>query len=148
MKKLSGFCKVAIVNLLEDFNRNDYGFALYNTEKVEVGDLVVVNPRNEDRRVIGEVKSIVTVAEYGKDVTSQIVGTINMEGYKLRVARDKRLEEIKNAKEELEKELDKEINKRKSIEYYEAMVERYSDDTELKKMLINLKKLTKALEEM
>ena len=149
MKKLSGYQHVAIVNLLEDYGRSDYGFALYTTESnVKVGDLVVVNPRNEDRRVIGKVKDIITVAEYGKDVTSQVVGTINMDGYNARVKRAKRIEEIQKAKKDLENELDKEINKRKNLEYYEHMIEKYSDNEALKAMLENLKSLTKALEEM
>lgn len=149
MKKLSGYQYVAIVNLLEDCRRNDYGFALYATESnVKVGDLVVVNPKNEDRRVIGKVKDIITVTEYGKDVTSQVVGTIDMHGYKARVERDKKIDELLKAKKELEDELDREINKRKDIEYYEKMVDRYSDNKSLKCMLNNLKKLAKTLEEM
>lgn len=149
MKKLSGYQYVAIVNLLEDCGENDYGFALYTTESnVKVGDLVVVNPRNEERRVIGKIKDVVTVAEYGKDVTSQVVGTIDMHGYKARVERNKKIDELLKAKKELEDELDKEINKRKDIEYYEKMVDRYSDNESLKVMLDNLKKLTKTLEEM
>lgn len=149
MKKLSGYQYVAIVNLLEDCRRNDYGFALYATESnVKVGDLVVVNPKNEDHRVIGKVKDIITVTEYGKDVTSQVVGTIDMHGYKARVERDKKIDELLKAKKELEDELDREINKRKDIEYYEKMVDRYSDNKSLKCMLNNLKKLAKTLEEM
>lgn len=149
MKKLSGYNFIAIVNLLEDCGRNDYGFALYDTEcSVNAGDLVVVNPRNEERRAIGEVKNIVTAAEYGKDVTSQVVGTINMNGYKARLEKAKKVDELQKAKKRLEDELDKEINKRKSIEYYEEMVDKYSDNKGLKTMLENLKNLTKALEEM
>lgn len=149
MKKLSGYQYVAIVNLLEDCGRNDYGFALYTTESnVKAGDLVVVNPKNEDRLVIGKVKDIITVTEYGKDVTSQVVGTIDMHGYKARVERDKKIDELLKAKKKLEDELDREINKRKDIEYYEKMVDRYSDNKSLKCMLNNLKKLAKTLEEM
>ena len=57
---MTGYDLVAIVNLLEDRNKKDYGFALYKEEYELLRSvnrenaLVVVNARDKDRRVLGE----------------------------------------------------------------------------------------------
>ena len=34
---MTGFSKVAIVNLVDDYNKKDYGFALYDEDMNEIG---------------------------------------------------------------------------------------------------------------
>lgn len=98
---------VAIVNLLEDQNKKDYGFALYKEEYELLrtanfnNTLVVVNARSKDRRVLGKVKVVLPVSVYGKNPTAQVVGVVNMNAY------------MKRGKEE-EKRINK-INELKSL---------------------------------
>lgn len=147
---MTGFNKVAIVNLLEDYNKKDYGFALYDSEwalmeqgeyEVVPNTLVVVNARDKDNRVLGIVKEIMNLEDYGKSVTAQVVGVVNMYGYIERVNEENRLKEVTKKKAALEKELEAEINKRKSIEYYEEMANKYSDNPKLAELVAELKAL-------
>ena len=89
---MTGFSKVAIVNLVDDYNKKDYGFALYNEDINEIVKYdtnhplyVIVNARGKDNRVLGILKEIKTVEEYGKNVTAQVVGVVNMIVYNARI---------------------------------------------------------------
>lgn len=147
---MAGFNKVAIVNLLDDYNKKDYGFALYDSEwvSIEQGEyevkpnaLVVVNARGKDNRILGTVKEIMSLEEYGKGVTAQVVGVVNMDGYIERVNEENRLKELAKKKAAIEEELEAEINKRKSVEYYEEMANKYSDNPKLAELVAELKEL-------
>ena len=103
--------------------------------------MVVVNARGKDNRILGTVKEIMTVEEYGKGVTAQVVGVVNMDGYIVRVEEENRLKELAKKKAAIEKELEAEINKRKSVEYYEEMAKKYSDNPKLAELVAELKGL-------
>lgn len=98
---MTGYDLVAIVNLLEDHNKKDYGFALYKEEYELLrtanlnNTLVVVNARNKDRRVLGKVKVILPVNVYGENPTAQVVGVVNMEAYSKRKEEEERIDRIK-----------------------------------------------------
>lgn len=98
---MTGYDLVAIVNLLEDCNKKDYGFALYKEEYELLrsanleNTLVVVNARSKDRRVLGKVKEILSLKEYGKNPTAQVVGVVNMEAYAKRKEEEERIDRIK-----------------------------------------------------
>ena len=148
--KMEGFKNVAIVNLLDDYNKKDYGFALYDEEMsllktedygIKLNQLVVVNARGKDNRVLGTIKDIMTVEEYGKGVTAQVVGVVNMDAYIARVEEENRLKEIAKKKAEIEKALDAEIKKRKDAEYYEEMAKKYSDNPLIGQLVAELKRL-------
>ena len=142
--KMEGFKNVAIVNLLDDYSKKDYGFALYDEDlKLITRDnqMVVVNARGKDNRVLGTVKQIMTVEEYGKGVTAQVVGVVNMDAYIARVEEENRLKEIAKKKAEIEKALDAEIKKRKDAEYYEEMAKKYSDNPLIGQLVAELKGL-------
>ena len=145
--KMEGFKNVAIVNLLDDYNKKDYGFALYDNELGIIQTMshypamVVVNARGKDNRILGIVKEIMPVEEYGKGVTAQVVGVVNMDGYIVRVEEENRLKELAKKKAAIEKELEAEINKRKSVEYYEEMAKKYSDNPKLAELVAELKGL-------
>ena len=144
---MEGFKNVAIVNLLDDYSKKDYGFALYDNElgmiqtMAHYPAMVVVNARGKDNRILGTVKEIMTVEEYGKSVTAQVVGVVNMDGYIARVEEENRLKELAKKKAAIEKELEAEINKRKSVEYYEEMAKKYSDNPKLAELVAELKGL-------
>lgn len=141
---MEGFKKVAIVNLLEDYNKKDYGFALYETEYIglKIGDLVVVNPRGKNNRVIAAVKDIKTVDEYDKSVSAQVVGVVNMSGFMAREEEQKHKEEIKKERAAIEKELELKVRKLKDMEFYEKMAKEYSEkDPELMELVEKLKSL-------
>lgn len=100
---------VAIVNLLEDCNKKDYGFALYKEEYELLrtanleNTLVVVNARDKDRRVLGRVKEILSLKEYGKNPTAQVVGVANMDAYAKRKEEEERGNKINELKYLIEK---------------------------------------------
>lgn len=97
---MTGYDLVAIVNLLEDWNDKDYGFALYKEEYELLrsanleNTLVVVNARSKNRRVLGKVKEILSLKEYGKNPTAQVVGVVNMDAYAKR-KEEERIDRIK-----------------------------------------------------
>lgn len=98
---MTGYDLVAIVNLLEDWNDKDYGFALYKEEYELLrrsnldNTLVVVNARSKDRRILGRVKEILPVEEYDKNPTAQVVGVVNMDAYTKRKEEEERIDRIK-----------------------------------------------------
>lgn len=142
---MTGFNSVAIVNLLEDYNKKDYGFALYDEDfklfKSE-NQLVVVNPKYKDSRVLGIVKDVVSVEEYNKNVTAQVVGVVNMDRYNYHIEEEKRIAEIKKKKAAIELELEKEISKRKTMEFYKKMAMEYSDNPRLAELVSELELLS------
>ena len=103
---------VAIVNLLEDKKQKDYGFALYKEEYELLrtanleNTLVVVNARGKDRRVLGNVKEILSLEEYGKNPTAQVVGVANIEAYTKRKDEEERIDGIKRINRLIDKKLD------------------------------------------
>lgn len=149
--KMEGFNRIAIVNLLEDYSKKDYAFALYDTEfelllksrndDEEITALVVTNAGGKDKRVLGKVKRMMFVEEYGKGVTAQVVGVVNMDAYNARIEEENRLKEIAKKKAEIEKALDAEIKKRKDAEYYEEMAKKYSDNPLIGQLVAELKGL-------
>lgn len=101
---------VAIVNLLEDKNKKDYGFALYKEEYELLrtanfnNTLVVVNARSKDRRVLGKVKVVLPVSVYGENPTAQVVGVVNMNAYMKRKKEEKkRIDKINELKSLIKK---------------------------------------------
>ena len=71
----------------------------------------------------------------------EVVGVVNMDGYIARVEEENRLKELAKKKAAIEKELEAEINKRKSVEYYEEMAKKYSDNPKLAELVAELKGL-------
>jgi uncharacterized protein YktA (UPF0223 family) len=148
-EEMVGFGKVAIVNLLEDYSKKDYAFALYESEYGllkynEVSGkgkmpMVVVNPRGKDNRVLGVVTKILDTEEYGKGVTAQVIGVVNTVGYDARVAEEERLKEVAKRKAEIEKQLRKEIEKINNIELYEKMAKEHPENEKLVALVAELK---------
>lgn len=154
---MKDFKYVAIVNLLEDYNKKDYAFALYEEDadfmfglgkNTIENSLVVVNPNRSDKRTLAVVKDVLTVGDYysidknkGRRITAEVVGIVNMNGYIEREEEKVRIKELALKKAAIEKELEKEINKRKSVEYYEEMAKKYSDNPKLAELVSQLKEL-------
>lgn len=152
--KMEGYKNIAIVNLLEDYNKKDYAFALYDEDFKCLVDtnckdaLVVVNANGKNNRVLGTIKDIYSVEGYysidknkGRKITAEVVGIVNMNGYIAREEEKIRLEELEKKKAAIERELEAEINKRKSVEYYEEMAKKYSDNPKLAELVKELKSL-------
>ena len=149
--KMTGFENVAIVNLLEDYNKKDYAFALFDEDfktLIETNKdnplphFVIVNARGKNNRIVGTVKEVMPVESYnGAKITAEVVGIVNMNNYIARENEKVRLEELAKKKAAIERELEAEINKRKSIEYYEAMAKEYSDNPKLAELVAELKNL-------
>lgn len=146
--KMEGFKYIAVVNLLEDTYKKDYAFALYDEDLDMIASfwdfnaVVVVNARGKDNRLLATVKEIIPVEEYkGVKITAEVVGVVNMKNYFARESEKERQIELAKKKAAIEKELEAEINKRKSIEYYEAMAKEYSDNPKLAELVAELKKL-------
>lgn len=146
---MDGFKYVAIVNLLDDYNKKDYAFALYDEDYLALtafeninGALVVVNARAKNNRLLATVKEIMLVEEYKTTkITAEVVGIVDMYNYNAREAEKERLAELAKKKAAIEMELEKEINKRKSVEYYEEMAKKYADNPRLAELVGELKGL-------
>ena len=123
---MNNFKHVAMVRLSE--YAKEYAFALYDEELELLRDnsLVVVNPNSKGNRVLGTITEIYDAEEFYRvkgniKVTAEVIGVVNTSGYEAREAEKTRQAELAKKKAAIEKELEAEINKRKSIEYYEAM---------------------------
>ncbi len=109
---MTGYDLVAIVNLLEDWNDKDYGFALYKEEYELLrtanlkNTLVVVNARSKDRRILGKVKEILPLEEYGNNPTAQVVGVANMDAYAKRKEEEDYIDRAKELNHLIDKKLD------------------------------------------
>lgn len=143
---MNNFKHVAMVRLSE--YAKEYAFALYDEELelLRENSLVVVNPNSKGNRVIGTITEIYETEEFYKakgnlKVTAEVVGVVNTSGYEAREAEKVRQAELAKKKAAIEKELEAEINKRKSIEYYEAMAKEYSDNPKLAELVAELKQL-------
>jgi hypothetical protein len=133
-----GEYKIAIVNLIDDYYKKDYGFYLF--DKAKVGDTVVVNPNN--KFTIGTIKSIKTPSEYGKNVTKDVIAVVDMNTYKKRVEDRKQAIELAKKKKEIQKELDNRISKLKTLDFYETMAKQLGDkDPELVSLLSQYKEI-------
>ena len=152
--KMEGFQNIAIVNLLEDYNKKDYAFALYDEDfkklcgKNYLNTLVVVNANGKNNRLLGNIKEVFSVEGYydidankGRKITAEVVGVVNMDRYIAREEEKVRLAELEKKKAAIEKELEEEINKRKSVEYYEEMAKKYADNPKLAELVAELKNL-------
>ena len=154
--KMEGFQNIAIVNLLEDYNKKDYAFALYDEDYECLCSLnykgkdalAVVNANGKDNRVLGVIKDVFLIEDYysidankGRKITAEVVGIVNMDGYIAREAEKIRLAELEKRKATIEMELEAEINKRKSVEYYEEMARKYADNPKLAELVAELKSL-------
>ena len=139
---MTGYKNIAVVNLLEDYHQKDYYFAIYDEElNAMTGNLVVVNARGKDKRVLGMVKEIIPVENYDKTVTAQVVAVVDETNYNDRLAEEERLQEIAKKKIAIEKELEEDIAKRKTLEFYEKMAEEYKDNPRLAELVAELKVL-------
>ena len=139
---------MAIVNLVEDYSKKDYGFALYDEDINEIVKYdtnhplyVVVNARGKDNRVLGILKEIKTIGEYGKGVTAQVVGVVNMNAYNARIDEENRQKEISKQKASIEKELKSEIEKMNNIALYEKMAKEHPENPRLAELVNALKEL-------
>ena len=153
--EMKEFKYVAIVNLLDDCKNKHYAFALYDEDfnfikqlKHDEVVLVVVNTIDKDNRVLGTIESVMSVEDFynidkNKEIkiTAEVIGVVNMDRYITREEEKIRLKELKKKKAAIEKELEEEINKRKSIEYYEAMANRYSDNPKLAELVEELRSI-------
>lgn len=152
---IKGFKNVAVVNLVDDRYERDYGFALFD-EDMEVlthleqssGAMAVVNARGKDNRILGIIKKVMPLEKYieeydNANITAEVVGIVNMDGYIAREEEKVRLAELAKKKAAIERELEAEINKRKSVEYYEEMAKKYSDNPKLAELVAELKGLEK-----
>jgi hypothetical protein len=132
---------VAVVNLQSDYNKKDYGFALYGS--ANIGDLVVVNPRGEF--TLGTIKDIVTVAQFedGTGVDREVIDVVYKNNYDNRVkCRELHVEKIEKTRK-LKRLLDIRMDKFRDADYYISMAEKYKyEDSELVSMASELKNLS------
>jgi hypothetical protein len=152
---MKDFKHVAMVKLLNDYSKKEYAFALYDEELAALSalegkteDIVVVNASSKNNRVLGIITGIYTTEAFydipnnkGINITAEVVGVVNMTGYVAREEEKRRQQELAKKKAAIEKELEAEINKRKSIEYYEAMAKEYSDNPRLAELVSELRQL-------
>jgi len=132
--------KIAVVQIKDDYNKKDYGFALY--DDANVGDLVLTNANNS--HTLGVIKAILTQEEYKGNVTKEVLTVIDISTYTSRVEERERIKNLEKEKVSLQKELDNRISKLKDLEYYERMAkELETKDPSLTELANRLKELSK-----
>ena len=82
-----------------------------------------------------------SLEEYSKGVNAQVVAVANMDAYNARIEEENKAREVAKKKATIEKELEKEISKRKTVEFYEEMANKYSDNPRLAELVAELKGL-------
>lgn len=112
---MEGNYKIAVVNLVNDCNKKDYGYALF--ENAQVGDWVVVNSLGAAQ--LGAVVRIVDKSDFTTIITKEVIGVVSMDTYNQRVQERERLAKIEKEKKAIQKELDTRIARVKDLEYYE-----------------------------
>lgn len=132
---MTGYDLVAIVNLLEDCNKKDYGFALYKEEYELLrtanleNTLVVVNARSKNRRVLEKVKEILSLKEYGKNPTAQVIGVANMDAYMNRIE-EERAKNIEKIKYRIEKKIDDILDGHKDLDNLFKQLKEFESEKE------------------
>lgn len=138
------FNKVAIIDFQRDFTGCDYTIALYDDEAklIDNSSIVVVNDiEDENARDIGYIKEIISVKDCNQKIEGQVVGVVNMDAYNKRHIEGKRLKEMAEKKATIEKELEQEINKYKTVTYYEDMAKKYPNNSKLQDLVNKLLEL-------
>lgn len=145
------YSKIAIVNLLEDYNKKDYAFALYDSEyrilsTIQSIPLVIVNPRCKDNRVIGILKKVIEAKDYkGTKITAEVVAVVDMDSYNQRIIERERAAALEKEKKTIEKELNEEIKKEYSLDFYERMVKQYTDNSKIRELVERLKTINEKI---
>lgn len=138
------FNKVAIIDFQRDFTGCDYAIALYDDEAklIDNSSVVVVNDiEDENARDIVYIKEIISVKDCNQKIEGQVVGVVNMDAYNKRHIEEKRLKETAEKKATIEKELEQEINKYKTVTYYEDMAKKYPNNSRLQDLVNKLLEL-------
>ena len=138
------FNKVAIIDFQRDFTGCDYAIALYDDEAklIDNSSIVVVNDiEDENARDIGYIKEIISVKDCNQKIEGQVVGVVNIDAYNKRHIEGKRLKEMAEKKATIEKELELEINKYKTVTYYEDMAKKYPNNSKLQDLVNKLLEL-------
>lgn len=141
---MKDFNRVAIVNLFDDLAHYDYAVALYEDEVRLLCNpwLVVVNGwGNENARILGQIKRIIPIEDCNEEIVGQVVGVVNMNAYNKRFTEEQRLKETAEKKATIEKELEQEINKYKTVTYYEDMAKKYPNNSRLQDLVNKLLEL-------
>lgn len=144
-KLLDNYTHVAVVHLLEDSSKKDYYFALYKEDHCKFlsmcrnSTLIVVNPRNEDNRVLGYIHRIFERKDCDYKVTAEVVGIVDSENYHARQAEIRKNERIQDLLQKLDLAISKEQNKLPDIKYYEEMALKYPDNLEIRNLVESLK---------
>lgn len=151
MMKMKKFDKLAVVTFMNDNYDREYAFAIYDEELELINSsntLLVVNPCETDNRVLAKLSYITTLEEFYADkkntnikITAQVVGVVNMEAFTRREEEERRRIELAKKKALVVKQLEDEINKIKSLEYYEEVAERYADNKVISDLVNLLKDL-------
>ena len=141
---MKAFNRVAIVNLFDDLAHYDYAVALYEDEVGLVCNLwlVVVNGwGNENARILGQIKRIIPIEDCNEEIVGQVVGVVNMNAYNKRFTEEQRLKETAEKKTKIKTELEQEINKYKTVTYYEDMAKKYPNNSRLQDLVNKLLEL-------
>lgn len=83
----------------------------------------------------------VKILSDGTKITAEVVGIVDMNRFIRREEEKERQAELAKKRDAIEAELEKEINKRKSVEYYEEMAKKYSDNPRLAELVGELRSL-------
>ena len=134
---------IANVVLLNDDSQKEYSFAMYTDEYVLLeldkdgvvvpGQLVVVNPRNYNRRVLGKIVSAHCVEDPDhpgsvnpevRDIhpTAEVVGVVSMHRFNNKLLDMERKKQMIDVQQRLDQELEKLSKERRDSSHYEHVI--------------------------
>lgn len=96
---------------------------------------------NENARILGQIKRIIPIEDCNEEIVGQVVGVVNMNAYNKRFTEEQRLKETAEKKTKIKTELEQEINKYKTVAYYEDMAKKYPNNSRLQDLVNKLLEL-------
>ncbi len=150
VNNMKDFNKVAIINYNADYSGQDHAVALYDDEAELIGwnnlvytpPVIVNDSKMKDRIIVAYVLNVISIEDYNRhydgEIIGEVVGVVNMSGYNRRIAESKRLRELPQKKAEIVREFEQEIDKYKTVTYYEDMAKKYPNNSRLQDLVNKL----------
>lgn len=117
----------------------EYSNLMHECFRIFIKQVGVITHLQEDTEA--KKNSNIPIEDCDKEILGQVIGVVNMDAYNKRHIEEKRLKETAEKKATIEKELEQEINKYKTVTYYEDMAKKYPNNSRLQDLVNKLLEL-------